>query len=111
MVLHIVLIRYWVRHSQFRLRLLLEFGFYLARKDLAPQIITASEVNASKNWITAVVFASLQLMENTFSSAYLKKIGARGGKRTLKKKGKKFFGKISMMRKNFRGGRPKKVKE
>ena len=38
-------------------------------------------------------------------------IGAIGGKATLKRRGKKHFAKISMMRKSFKGGRPRKAKE
>jgi hypothetical protein len=47
-------------------------------------------------------------MGNSFSAEYLSKIGTRGGKKTLKRRGKKFYGEISLMRKKFRGGRPKK---
>lgn len=49
-------------------------------------------------------------MGNPFTTEYLTEIGTKGGKRTLKRKGKKHFSKISLMRKNFRGGRPKKKK-
>jgi hypothetical protein len=47
----------------------------------------------------------------TFTTAYLSKIGRKGGKATYRKKGKKFFRSISLMRKNFKGGRPRKKKE
>jgi hypothetical protein len=43
-----------------------------------------------------------------FSKAYLAKIGQRGGRNTYKKRGAKHFSKISMMRKSFKGGRPRK---
>ena len=50
-------------------------------------------------------------MGNHFTPEYLAKIGERGGKTTLRRKGAKFFKKISGMRKHFRGGRPKKKKD
>jgi hypothetical protein len=50
-------------------------------------------------------------MGNPFSVEYLSKIGTRGGKKTLRRKGKKFFSQISLMRKTFRGGRPKGSKK
>jgi hypothetical protein len=44
------------------------------------------------------------------SLEYLAKIGAQGGKTTLKRKGSSFFREISKMRKRFAGGRPRKIK-
>jgi hypothetical protein len=46
-----------------------------------------------------------------YSKEYLAKIGKRGGKATFKKRGSKFFRTISLKRKKFRGGRPRKKKE
>jgi hypothetical protein len=50
-------------------------------------------------------------MGNHYSKEYLSKIGQRGGKATFKKRGSKFYRKISLARTNFRGGRPRKKKE
>jgi hypothetical protein len=38
-------------------------------------------------------------------------LGAMGGQATLKKKGARFFARISRKRKNFKGGRPPKTDE
>lgn len=38
-------------------------------------------------------------------------LGRKGGKTTLKRKGSKFFSKISKKRKNFKGGKPRSKKK
>jgi hypothetical protein len=43
-------------------------------------------------------------------SKKMSKLGQKGGKATVRKKGKKFFSKISLMRRHCRGGRKPKVK-
>ena len=45
------------------------------------------------------------------SREHLAKIGSKGGKATRRKRGKAFFREISLMRKHFNGGRPKKNKK
>jgi len=50
-------------------------------------------------------------MGNHYTKEYLAKIGRRGGKATYKKRGAKFFRAISLKRKTFRGGRPRKTEE
>jgi hypothetical protein len=44
-------------------------------------------------------------------SQKMSKLGRRGGKATVRKKGKKFFSKISLMRRNCRGGRKPKIQK
>jgi len=49
-------------------------------------------------------------MKKTLSRTKATALGAKGGKATLRKRGRKHFAKISKMRKTFGGGRPPKKK-
>jgi hypothetical protein len=49
-------------------------------------------------------------MAKHLTTEHLQRIGRIGGKTTKRRKGAKFYRSISLMRKSFKGGRPRKVK-
>jgi len=53
---------------------------------------------------------SISTMAKHLTTEHLQKIGRIGGKTTKRRKGAKFYRSISLMRKSFKGGRPRKVK-